>query len=55
MTAAAAAAAARRSFKQGVVCGFMDSGGRLLLNPEEGAVPGPGSRLVQLSRKGENE
>ncbi|WIA33493.1 hypothetical protein OEZ86_006620 [Tetradesmus obliquus] len=42
----------RRLFQQGVVCGFIDSEGSLALNPQEGAVPGPGSRLVQLTRRG---
>jgi hypothetical protein len=40
-----------RLFKHGVVCGYLDSTGQLALNPPEGAVPGPGSRLVQLTRR----
>lgn len=41
-----------RSYVQSVVCGFIDVSGKMVLNPSDDTVPGPGSRLVMLTRTG---
>lgn len=43
-----------RAFQRAVVVGYTDAEGQLHLNPDDSAVPGPGSKLIQLSRWGKS-